>query len=175
MNVTFDWNEWFFILSTCLAFILFLPIRKYFSPVMVTIIWTYNIALVSTIDYFLLATPFKLYIFGDNSSYELSGALFHLFMYPIASLLFLFIYDKWKLYGTKTFWYILFWTGFAVLFEWVCVKNHALTYTGWKLYYSIPTYPIAALMLIFLFRFTKKELQNLKAPPKYTPPEAPEG
>lgn len=161
MNVTFDWNEWFFIISSSAAILIFLFIRRYFPPVLVTIIWIYNITFVSSIDYFLLATPYKLYIFGDNPTYELSGALFHLFMYPIASLLFLYFYDKWKLYGVKTVWYILLWTGFSIFFEWVCVKNRALTYTGWKLYYSIPTYPIAAILLLILFHFIKKKLQDL--------------
>lgn len=161
MNVTFDWNEWFFILSSFIVFLLFLPIRKYFPLVIIIIIWIYNIALVSTIDYFLLATPFKLYIFGDNPTYELSGALFHLFMYPCASFLFLFGYDRWELYGKKTIWYILSWTGLAVFFEWVCVKNHALTYTGWKLYYSIPVYPLAAVMLIIIYRFIVKKYKDL--------------
>lgn len=161
MEVTFDWNEWFFIIATVISFSLFLPIRKYFPPILVIIIWVCNITYVSTIDYFLLSTPFKLYIFGDNSTYELSGALFHLFMYPCASILFLFAYDKWELYGKKTVWYILFWTGFSLLFEWITVKNGALTYTGWKLYYSIPFYPITAGLLIILFRFTKKKLMYL--------------
>lgn len=161
MNVSFDWNEWFFIISSSIMFIIFLPIRKYFSPVIVTIIWVCNVVYVSTIDYFLLATPFKLYMFGDNPTYELSGALFHFFMYPCASLLFLFGYDKWGLYGKKTVWYVLFWTGFSVFFEWICVKNHALTYTGWKLYYSIPTYPLTAVLLIIFFHFIKKKLQEL--------------
>jgi hypothetical protein len=161
MNVTFDWNEWFFIITSSIAFSLFLLIRKYFPAVIVIIIWVYNVVYVSTIDYFLLATPFKLYYFSDNRTYELSGALFHLIMYPCASLLFLFGYDKWKLYGKKTVWYILFWTGFSVFFEWISVKNHALTYTGWKLYYSIPTYPISAVLLIVLFRFIKNKLQDL--------------
>ena len=160
MNVTFDWNEWFFIISTIIIIFLFLPIRKYFPPVVVTVIWVYNVALVATIDYFLLATPFQLYIFGDNSTYELSGALFHFFMYPCAALLFLFGYDKWELYGRKTAWYILFWSGFSLFFEWLSVKNHALTYTGWKLVYSIPVYPIAAVLLIIVFRFAKKKSQD---------------
>lgn len=169
MNVTFDWNEWYFIFTSAIIICFYLPIRKYFDPVIVITIWMYNIALVSTIDYFLLATPFKLYIFGDNSTYELSGALFHLFMYPCASLLFLFGYDKFELYGKKTVWYILLWTGFSLLFEWVCVKNHALTYTGWKIYYSIPFYPVNAVLLIILFRFTKKKLQQLsfQSKPRY--------
>jgi hypothetical protein len=161
MNVTFDWNEWFFIITTTMILLLFYPIRKYFSPVMVTIIWVCNIGFVSTIDYFLLATPFKLYIFGDNATYELSGALFHLFMYPCASIIFLYLYDKFEIYGKKTVWYILFWTGFSLFFEWLTVINHALTYKGWKLYYSIPFYPITAILLIILFRFSKKKLQQL--------------
>jgi hypothetical protein len=161
MNVTFDWNEWYFILTTAVVILFTLPIRKYFPPVIVIIIWIWNIGFVATIDYFLLATPFRLYIYGDNPTYEASGALYHLFIYPCASLLFLFGYDKFQLYGKKTFWYILFWTSFSLLFEWITVKNHALTYTGWKLYYSIPFYPTTAVLLIILFRFTKKKLLEL--------------
>ncbi|ANX12417.1 hypothetical protein ABE41_010385 [Fictibacillus arsenicus] len=161
MNVNFDWNEWFFIITTSVIFSLFLLVRNYFPAVIVIIIWVYNIVYVSTIDYFLLATPFKLYYFSDNRTYELSGALFHLLMYPCASLLFLFGYDKWRFYGKKTVLYILFWTGFSIFFEWICVKNHALTYTGWKLYYSIPTYPLSAILLIRLFHFTKSKLHEI--------------
>lgn len=103
MNVTFDWNEWYFIITTSIIFALFLLIRKYFPPIIVIIIWVFNIGYVATIDYFLLATPFKLYFYGDNTSYELSGALYHLFIYPSASLLFLYGYDKFELYGKKRF------------------------------------------------------------------------
>jgi hypothetical protein len=164
MNATFNWNEWFFILSSAAALCLFLLIRSYFSPVMLIVLWVYNLELVGTIDYFFIATPFKLYYFGDNTSYELSGALFHFFMYPSASVIFLFIYDKWKLYGMKTVWYIACWTVFSLGFEWVSVINRALVYSGWKLYYSIPFYPAAALLLIAVFRFTQKKLEQLSLP-----------
>jgi hypothetical protein len=160
MNITFDWNEWFFIITSAFIFLLYLLIRNYFPPVLVIIFWLFNVVVVSTIDYFLLSTPFKLYYFGDNRTYELSAALFHFLMYPCASLLFLFAYDKWKLYGKKTFWYILCVTGFAILFEWISVKSHALTYTGWKLYYSIPAYPLFAVGLIIFFRFTNEKLKE---------------
>ncbi|WP_456273388.1 hypothetical protein [Bacillus sp. AK031] len=160
MNVTFDWNEWFFIISASIMFSLYLPTRKYFQPVVTIVIWLYNVVLVATIDYFLLATPFKLYIFGDNSTYELSGGLFHFIMYPCASLLFLYGYDKWKLHGKRTLLYILCWSGFSLFFEWLTVKNHALTYTSWKLVYSIPVYPVASVFLIIMFQFTKKKLKD---------------
>jgi hypothetical protein len=161
MNFTFDWNEWFFIITTVIFFSLFWVIRKYFPPIIVLIIWVYNMAFVASIDYCLLASPFKLYYFSDNKTYEFSGALYHLFVYPCASILYMYVYDKWELYGKKTVWYILAWTAFALFFEWLSVKNHALTYTGWKLYYSIPTYPIAAILLLVLFHFIKKKLREL--------------
>lgn len=105
MNVNYDWNEWYFLISSAAALLAFWPIRKYFRPVIVLLIWIYNIFLVSSIDYFLIATPFKAYYFGDNPTYELSGALFHLFMYPCASLVFLYFYDKFEIYGKNRFLY----------------------------------------------------------------------
>lgn len=161
MNVTFDWNEWFMIISSAVFFFLFLPIRKYFHPIIIITIWVFANVFVATTDYFLLATPFKLYYFGDNPSYEVSGSLFHLVFYPCGSLLFLYVYDKWKLYGKKAIWLILFWTAFGVFYEWLCLINNVLVYTGWKLYYSIFTYPIPAVLLIILFHFTKKRIQYI--------------
>ncbi|MCM3575324.1 hypothetical protein M3172_19170 [Mesobacillus subterraneus] len=161
MNVKYDWNEWYFLISSVAALLTFWPIRKYFRPVIVLLIWMYNIFLVSSIDYFLIATPFKAYYFGDNPTYELSGALFHLFMYPCASLVFLYFYDKFELRGKKTVVYILGWTGFSVFYEWICVKNNALIYTGWKLLYSIPVYPVAAFLLILFFHFIRNKYQDL--------------
>jgi|GEM_PF-3829094 len=45
MNVTFDWNEWYFIITTSTIFLFYLPIRKYFSPVIVTVMWVYNVVI----------------------------------------------------------------------------------------------------------------------------------
>ena len=162
MYWTFDWNEWFILISAFLFFSLFLLVRKHFPPVIVIMMWVFTNVFVASIDYFLLSTPFKLYYFGDNPTYEPVSSLLHLIIYPSGSILFLFGYDKWQLYGIKTVWYVLFWTAFSVFFEWLCVINKALTYTGWKLFYSIPTYPFAAALLLVLFHFTKKKLQELE-------------
>lgn len=164
MNVTFDWNEWYFIITTAIPLLLFWPIRGYFPLALVVVIWIYNLALAATVDYFFIATPFHLYYYGDNPTYELSGALYHFFMYPCCSIIFLFMYDKFELYGWKTVWYIAGWSGFSLFFEWLCVQNHALHYTGWKIYYSIPVYPDAAVMLILLFRFTRRKVHELELP-----------
>lgn len=161
MNWTFDGNEWFNILAALIFFSLFWSIRKYFPPALVLMIWLFTNVFVASIDYFLLSTPFQLYYFGDNRSYEPISSLFHVIIFPSGSILFLYGYDKWKLYGKKAVGYVLVWTAFSVFFEWLCVITKSLTYTGWKLVYSIPTYPVAAGLCLLLFHFTKRNLEEL--------------
>ncbi|MDF2963713.1 MAG: hypothetical protein K0S39_5448 [Paenibacillus sp.] len=160
MNVIYDWNEWFMIISSVVLVSLYLCIRKYFHPIITIIIWVYSVAFVETIDYFLVGSPFKLYYFSDNETYEPSAVLIHLTQYPCSSLLFLYFYDRWKLNGYKCVGYILIWNGIAIFYEWLCLINKVLTYTGWKLVYSIPTYPISSILLITVFHFTKKHLND---------------
>jgi hypothetical protein len=105
------------------------------------------------------------YYFSDNETYEPSAVIVHLTQYSCSSMLFLYFYDKWKLSGMKLIAYILAWTGIAILYEWICIINHVLTYTGWKLLYSIPTYPISAILLLLVFHFTKKHLAGSRYVP----------
>jgi hypothetical protein len=161
MNVTYDWNEWFSLLSTIVVFLLYFPIRKYFHPLSTTIIWISCIAFVESIDYFLAGSPFKTYYFGDNDTYEPSTVLIHFVQYSCSSLIFLCFYDKWKLHSFKLMAYILIWTVISVFYEWLLLLNKVLTYTGWHLFYSIPTYPISSVLLIALFHFIRKNLKKL--------------
>jgi hypothetical protein len=160
MNWTFDWNEWFMLVSSVIAFSIVLLIRKHFSPLVFWVIWIYSIAYIETVDYSLAGSPFEVYYCADNKTYEPFASVIHIFLYPSFSFMFLFFYEKWKLYGRKLVWYILIWDVFSIFFEWVCIKNGVLTYTGWKLHYSIPIYPISALLLLAVYHFTKKQLVN---------------
>jgi len=161
MNFTFDWNEMFMIISTVLTFLIFWAIRKYFHPIMIIVIWIFNLAFLETIDYFLAATPYDLYYFGDNSTYEASTALIHVFLYPSFSMIFLFFYDKFQVQGRKLVLYILFWTVVSIFYEWLCIKNNVLVYTGWKLIYSIPFYPVSSVILIAVFHISNCQLKKI--------------
>lgn len=160
MNWTFDWNEWFMIMTSFLAAIVIFLLRKHFQSIVFILIWIYSIAFVETIDYALAATPFKVYYCADNLTYEPAAALIHLFLYPSFSFIFLFIYDKWKIRRKNLLIYLIIWTAFALFFEWLNVINGVFTYIGWKIYYSIPTYPIASWLLIKVFHFIQKHLSN---------------
>lgn len=158
MNFTFDGNEWFMVLTSAAAFIAILAVRKHFRPVTLMIIWLFGIVYVETIDYALGGTPFKLYYCADNFTYEPAAAVIHVFLYPSFMFVFLYGYDKLKLQGSgsKLVAYYILWTIIAVTFEWVNLLTGVFTYTGWKLYYSIPTYPISAFALLKLYHFIER-------------------
>lgn len=156
------WNEWFPIITSIVLMSLFMIIRKHFDPIVTIILWVFNTAYVATVDYALAATPFALYYCGDNETYEPIATWIHLFLYPPCSFLFLYFYDKWNIRGMKLALYIAGWTCFSTVFEWVNVQVGLFTYTGWKLYYSIPTYPISSLIIIWLYHFIVKRVHELR-------------
>ncbi|MGG1518863.1 hypothetical protein ABE504_25865 [Paenibacillus oryzisoli] len=159
MNFHIDWNEWFVVICSVIAMLLFFWIRKHFNPIMIVIIWTFNVVFVATLDYGLAATPFELYYCGDNVSYEPITAIAHVFMYTPFSFVFLFLYDEWHLRDKKNrkrlVLYFIAWDAFSVFFEWLNVLNGFMTYTGWKLYYSFPMYPLAAFILLKAYHFVE--------------------
>ncbi|KRE72934.1 hypothetical protein [Paenibacillus sp. Soil750] len=157
MNFHIDWNEWFVVICSIIAMTVFFKIRKHFDTITIVLIWTFNILFVATYDYALAATPFELYYCGDNVTYEPIATFAHVFLYPPFSFFLLFFYDKWNLrekkHRKRLVLYLAGWTAFAVFFEWLHVLNGFFVYTGWKLYYSIPLYPISALILLRIYHF----------------------
>lgn len=160
MNWTFDWNEVFMILTSIIAFSIVLMIRKHFSPVVFMMIWIYSMTFVESVDYALAGSPFQIYYCADNKTYEPVAALIHVFLYPSFSFFFLYFYEKWRLHGKKLGLSIFIWTVFSIFFEWLNIKNGVFTYTGWKLYWSIPVYPISILLLLKVNHFIKKQIQK---------------
>ena len=53
-------------------------------------------------------------------------------------------------------WYTGGWVAYSVLFEWVTVHLHFLTYTGWKLWYSLLVYIAIFLLLRWHIRYIRK-------------------
>lgn len=137
MNFTMSWNEWFILLTAAVCTLVFLTIRKHFRLAVRILLWVYTVNFVEVFDYALAATPFRIYLCGDNTSYEISGGVLQFFIYPPYSFVFLYFYDKWKIHDNKrkTTLYIVCWIGFSIFFEWICLMNGVFTYLGWKLIY----------------------------------------
>lgn len=156
MNFTFDGNEWFMIVTSALAFGIVLRIRKHFQPVVLYIVWLFEVAYVETIDYALAGSPFRVYFCADNLTYEPAAAVIHIFLYPSFGIFFLYFYPHWNKSWGKLLVYLMIWTGISLAFEWLNVIAGVFTYTGWNLVYSIPTYPISGLILIKVYHFIEK-------------------
>lgn len=160
MNWQFDWNECFMIVTSIIAFSIMLLLRKHFQNIIFIIIWIYSVAFVQTVDYFLAASPFRVYYCADNITYEPAGAMIHLFLYPAFSFIFLFFYDRWNISGKNLILYLLVWDIFSIFFEWLNVINGVFTYTSWHIYYSIFVYPVSSLLLIKVYHFVKTQLMK---------------
>ncbi|MBB6452363.1 hypothetical protein HNQ94_000808 [Salirhabdus euzebyi] len=162
MNFTFDWNETFFILSSLVSLTIFFILPKRFNGFVTFFIWLFAIVYIETIDYTLGVKPYDLYDFLDGPKYQPTTAFAHFALYPSCAYIFLYFYDKWGLKGISLLMYIVVWTVISVFYEWLCVLNEVLHYKEWKIFYSIPTYPISCFIMIKLFQFIK---QNFKHSP----------
>ncbi|MBO0958454.1 hypothetical protein J1P26_01830 [Neobacillus sp. MM2021_6] len=160
MNWHFDWNEMIMFGSSLIALFVILMLRKYFHKIVFIIIWIYSIVFVESTDYFLAASPFRVYYCGDNVTYEPSAAAIHLFLYPVFSFIFLLLYNRLNISGIKLILYILAWDIFSTFFEWLYLINGAFTYTGWKVHYSFFVYPLSSLLLIKIYKFTISQLNK---------------
>lgn len=161
MNFHFDGNEWFVVACSIVLLTWVWSIRKHFSPMQIFLLWVYQFTLVATLDYALAATPFHLYDCMDNETYEPMAAYAHLFVYTPFSFIFLYYYDKWAINRSifVTVLYLMLLTSFSVFFEWICLRFGFLNYSmGWNMYWSIPTYPASALLLLRVNRFIKNQL-----------------
>jgi hypothetical protein len=124
-------------------------------------VWLYTVTYISTLDYALAATPFNVYYCGDNDTYEPIAIVAYTLMYTPFSFIFLYLYDKWDIHGSKLALYLAGWACFAIGFEWLNLQIGFLVYKQWKLVYSIPSYPISCLFLIQVYRFIMRNLPKV--------------
>jgi hypothetical protein len=75
-------------------------------------------------------------------------------IYPAINILFLNYFPLQKAMIYKTV-YVLGWSGFAICYEWVAVQTEFFNYSGWKLLYSVPIYPVLYIILIYNLKFVR--------------------
>jgi hypothetical protein len=90
-----------------------------------------------------------------EKGFQWLGLLGIILYFPSISLLFLNYYPLEKKTLKKII-YILCWTIFSIIFEWVCLQTEYFYYNGWKLWYSGALYPIIFIVLVTNMRFVRK-------------------
>lgn len=105
----------------------------------------------------ILGGMFKLYSYFEAGVdwIDFVGAIG---IYPAINILFLALFPAKKSVIIKGM-YILGWTLFALSFEFVAAHYSTFfQYSGWRLIYSVPIYPILYMILLYNFRFVGKLL-----------------
>jgi hypothetical protein len=152
----FDANEIFIIFSTLITFFLVYKLPRRLSAVTIVMIWTFNVFLALLADITISIKPYNFYFTIDHTKHELFDVLLHFVTYPTLPYFVVNIYQYQKPKGLKGLFYIIFWAGVAISIEWISVKFHVFTYTGWKLYLSFFVYIIVFAANIWLSNFIEK-------------------
>jgi hypothetical protein len=153
----FDANEIFIIFSTVIAwFLMFISPRR-LSAVTIIIIWTFNVFLALLADITIGIKPYDFYFTIDHSKHELFDVLLHFVTYPTLPYFVVNFYQHKKSKGLKRLSYIIIWAGVAIAIEWISLKFHVFTYTGWKLYLSFFVYIVVFAANIWLSNFIEKK------------------
>ncbi|MED4018462.1 hypothetical protein [Sutcliffiella cohnii] len=153
---SFNINEWFVIVS-----LVFMIIMIWITPKIFTILegiayFIFGIVYGMFYDHTISIKPWDFYDVNDNSSYQLIDFLSYV-MYGGYSYFFLYLYEKMNIKGHGNLIYVLIWSCFSFLMEWIGVKIGLFHFDkGYKMYWSIPIYIIAQSMLIIFYQITKK-------------------
>lgn len=76
-------------------------------------------------------------------------------VYPCVNIIFLNFFPSQGKLSDKGL-YIIAWSAFAVVYEWIAVHTEYFYYNEWELLYSVPIYPVLYFLLFLNWRFIQK-------------------
>jgi hypothetical protein len=153
---SFDWNEWFVIISLLSLNILILITPKIFSKLEGIAHYLYGITVVTFFDHTTSVRPWDLYDVNDSSKYQPIDCITYV-MFGSYSYFFIYLYLKLRIKGFKTIIYIFIWSSFSLLVEWIGVKIGLYHYEkGYKMYWSFPIYMSVQIIQIIYYHTIKK-------------------
>jgi hypothetical protein len=129
----------------------------YFMPPKISkkemyITWFVIAAITLFVD-IIIGASLDTFDYGTDKKPRIPETVIEVTLTPASSIIFLNFMPK-KL--GKFFLYVVGWTIFAILFEWICVKVGYLTYKNWRLIYSIPFYPLTSIFLRWHLHYIRK-------------------
>lgn len=145
----------FIITSIIIALAIFIMMPKKISYIEMYTASLFSIVFQLITD-ILLEFKYNLYgYFNEGVEYRTFWVVFG--VYPLFTMIFLnyFPYGKRKLIKVG---YIIAWTIFALIYEYISVQVGAFYYNNWKLMYSALTYPIVYLVIYYNFIIIRKLL-----------------
>ena len=158
---SFNLNEWFVIISLIVSGFLIWKTPKLFSRLEMIAYFLFGVAYGMFYDHTISVKPWDFYDVNDNSSYQLIDFLSYV-MYGGYSYFFLYLYKKLKIRGISHLLYVVIWSGFSLLMEWITLKIGLFHFDkGYRMFWSFPIYVTAQTMLIIFYQIVnKKKMQE---------------
>lgn len=147
----FNENEWFVIASILVTNLAIWLAPRIFSKLEAIGYYIFGIYIGLFYDHTISIKPWDYYDVNDNSSYQVIDFLSYI-MYGPYGYFFLYFYVKFNIRGLRTIPYVLVWSAFSVLMEWIGVKVGLFHYDkGYKMYWSFPIYLLSQSMMILFY------------------------
>lgn len=156
--VKFDGNEWFILVTTVvtITFIAFLPRR--FTFLTNLLMWMFIYSFAQFTDFVIGKEPLPLYKPNDLNEYEIFDLILYTVTFPAVVYCYYYFLDKWSLKGKRLAIYIVAWSVFSALFEWVSEKYFKVfTWTGWATFLSHFAYIVIFILITIVFFFVQKQ------------------
>ncbi len=113
----------------------------------------FTIAAVTLFVDLIIGVSFDAYDFGIDKEPRVPETIVQVTLTPSASIIFLNFMPQKR---GSFFWYVLAWTIFALIYEWVCLQMGYISHKNWKLLYSIPFYPATSYFLRWHLHYIRK-------------------
>lgn len=156
-DTAFNQNEWFVIGSIIVFNLAIWLMPKIFSKLEALGFYIFGIYIGLFYDHTISIKPWDYYDVNDNSSYQFIDFLSYI-MYGPFGYFFLYFYVRWGLKGYQNIAYILVWSGFSLLMEWISLKVGLYHYDkGYKMYFSFPIYLLSQTMLLLFYQLAVKK------------------
>lgn len=156
-DTAFNQNEWYVIGSIFVLNLAIWLMPKIFTKLEALGFYIFGIYTGLFYDHTISIKPWDYYDVNDTSSYQFIDFLSYI-MYGPFGYFFLYFYAKWKLKGFKIIVYILVWSGFSLLMEWIGLKVGLFHFDkGYKMYFSFPIYMLSQTMLLLFYQLAVKK------------------
>ena len=155
-DTAFNENEWFVIISMIVTNLAIWLAPKLFSKLESVGYYIFGIYIGLFYDHTLSIKPWDYYDVNDNSSYQFIDFMSYI-MYGPYGYFFLYFYVKWNIKKLRIIPYILIWSAFSMLMEWIGLKVGLFHFDkGYKMYWSFPIYLLSQTMIIFFYHLSTR-------------------
>lgn len=162
---SFDANEWFIIVCLIVSYaVIIIPLRRKIPAPIFVIVFLYSISWAKLFNATIGVPPFDWYDINDWPTLDLMDILLHL-LYPPFACLFVYLYSRWRIQGIYVLVYILAYSSFGIVFEWIGSLCGVYHYKEWNLLYSFAVYFSNQLLLLLFFRMLMRHYQETKLDP----------